>query len=113
MWNSPLISTENSRNKRKMTETTVDMAAAASCSDKKASCGMSVRDQLLTCEDDRKLSQCVLSRLISVKPRVTTSQSSVISPKIHLTRAPNSAKHYKKQVIRVIFALIDNRTCNC
>ena len=36
-------------------ETTVDMAAAASCTDRKASCGMSVRDELLTCQDDRAL----------------------------------------------------------
>jgi hypothetical protein len=33
-------------------ETTVDMAAEAACSDAKASCGMSVRDELLTCADD-------------------------------------------------------------
>ncbi len=36
-------------------ETTVDMASAAACTDAKASCGMSVRDGLLTCADDRAL----------------------------------------------------------
>ena len=41
----------------------------------------------------------------SVKPRVMTSQSSVISPKTHLETAQNSAKHYKKQVMRAVFAL--------
>ena len=36
-------------------ETTVDMASAAACTDAKASCGMSVRDGLLSCTDDRAL----------------------------------------------------------
>lgn len=36
-------------------ETSVDMVSAAACTDAKSSCGMSVRDGLLTCADDRAL----------------------------------------------------------
>jgi hypothetical protein len=36
-------------------ETTVDTASATACVDAKASCGMSVRDGLLTCAEDRAL----------------------------------------------------------
>ena len=41
----------------------------------------------------------------SVKPRVMTPQSSANFPKTHLKTAENSAKHYKKQVMRAVFAL--------
>ena len=46
------------------------------------------------------------SRVDSVKPRVImTSQSSAISPQTDVKTAQNSAKHYKKQVMRAVFAL--------
>ena len=41
----------------------------------------------------------------SVKPRVMTPQSSVNFPKIDLRRAQNSAKQYKKRVMRAVFAV--------
>ena len=41
----------------------------------------------------------------SVKPRVMTPQSSVNFPKTHLKTAQNSAKQYKKRVLRAVFAL--------
>jgi len=41
----------------------------------------------------------------SVKPRVMTPQSSVNFPKIHLKRASNSGKQYKKRVMRAVSAL--------
>ena len=46
-----------------------------------------------------------LLKMGSAKPRVMTSQKSVISPKAGLKTAQNSAKHYKKQVMRAGFAL--------
>jgi len=42
----------------------------------------------------------------SVKPRVMTSQSSVNFPKTGLKTASNSGKHYKKRVMRAVFALL-------
>ena len=45
---------------------------------------------------------CILPGVGSVKPRVTTSQSSVNFPKAHLKRAQNSANHYKTQVMRAV-----------
>ena len=43
---------------------------------------------------------------VSAKPRVMTPQSSVNLPKTHLKTAQNSAKHYKKRVMRAVFALL-------
>ena len=42
----------------------------------------------------------------SVKPRVMTSQCSVNFPQTGLKAAQNSAKHYKKRVMRAVFALM-------
>ena len=44
----------------------------------------------------------------SAKPRVMTSQSSDHFPKTHLKTAQNCAKHYKKQVVRAVFALMSH-----
>ena len=54
-----------------------------------------------TKRENRQLTTCS-----SVKPRVMTSQSSVNLPKTGLKTAQNSAKHYKKQVMSAVFALI-------
>ena len=56
-------------------------------------------------EDQRKVGRKLL-KCSSVKPRVMTPQSSVNFPKTHLKTAPNSAKHYKKRVLRAAFALL-------
>ena len=44
------------------------------------------------------------SKQSSAKPRVMTPQSSVNFPKTHLKTAQNSEKHYKKRVMRAVFA---------
>ena len=46
-----------------------------------------------------------LFHYVSAKPRVMTPQNSVNFPKTHLKRAKNSEKHYKKWVLRAVFAL--------
>ena len=47
----------------------------------------------------------------SVKPRVMTPQSSVNFPKTHLETAQDSAKQYKKRVMRAVFALLTVGEC--
>ena len=57
--------------------------------------------QVFSIENHRQMGR----EMSSVKPRVMTPQSSVSFPKTHLKAAQNSAKYYKKRVMRAVFAL--------